>query len=243
LHVGERLRMAGFDMKQEALEVALGGLRVFPVKLDKSPLTPHGFKDATTDPDEIGQLGECFPEAIIGTPAGADAGFDVLDVDGEMGRESLREYEVTHGSIADTAVVETGGGGLHYFLRHDPLMGNRTGFLPGIDVRGDGGYVILPPSQRHAWQGGLRPWLWTVTPVHGLRGWWRRGRGTTPSSSRHLPCGVLVRRRPKSSIASVLRMRVDVILHSRIERSRPLPTVPAATLQEALLSSPFLPPP
>lgn len=160
---GEGARMADFDMKQEALEVALAGLRVFPVKLDKSPLTPRGFNDATTDPDEVGQLWERSPEAGIGTPTGAEAGFDVLDVDGETGRESLREYEEEHGPIADTAIVETGGGGLHYFLRHDPLMGNRVGLLPGIDVRGEGGYVILPPSlhisgQRYAWQGDLRLW-------------------------------------------------------------------------------------
>ena len=59
------------------------GWPVLPCKpRDKTPLTPNGLRDATTDPEQIRTWWARFPKANIGIPTGVVTGFDVLDVDG-----------------------------------------------------------------------------------------------------------------------------------------------------------------
>jgi len=131
-----------------ALRYAYDGWPVFPCKLNKRPYTRHGFKDATTEVAQIRSWWGTWPQASIGVATGAKAGIWVLDIDGEAGRESLKALELVHGPLPDTLRVRTGGGGWHYYFKW-PIcgrVGNRTGVEPGLDVRGEGGYVIAPPS-------------------------------------------------------------------------------------------------
>ena len=124
-----------------ALKIAGRGKPVFPCKPDKSPYTPHGFKDATTNRARVNAFWNRHRGAKIGMPAGAGSGVWVLDVDrpaalGELPRE-----------MPETLTVRTPGGGLHFYFNHVAGLTNRTGGLPeGIDVRAEGGYVIVPPS-------------------------------------------------------------------------------------------------
>lgn len=147
------------DMLAAALKYAERGIPVFSCKKDKTPLTAHGFKDATTDPDQIRKWWSHFPDASIGGVMGAVSGLDVLDVDpAKGGLESLRALETEHGILPKgTPRTKTGGGGMHIFFRHAPQrIGPISGLRPGLDVRADDSYVILPPSghasgRRYEW--------------------------------------------------------------------------------------------
>jgi hypothetical protein len=104
---------------------------------------PNGLKDATTAPAIIRRWWGLFPRANIATPTGA-----VLDVDaGKGGRETLAALEAQHGPLPVTPKVLTGGGGEHYHFAPVPRLRNSAGKVgPGLDIRGEGGYVLLPPS-------------------------------------------------------------------------------------------------
>jgi hypothetical protein len=87
----------------------------------------------------------------VGVPTGKKSGVVVLDVDvDEGGLESLAKLERAGAPIPKTARVRTGGGGIHVFFRNPrgTEIRNSAGLLgPGLDVRGEGGYVVVPPSR------------------------------------------------------------------------------------------------
>ena len=110
----------------------------------KHPLTQNGFKDAATDLDQIREWWRRHPKANVAVALGeTDL---VVDVDPRNGGErSLVELESKHGPFR-TKRVRTGSGGLHiWFTTSIPVRG-RTAFLPGIDIKTVGGYVLMPPS-------------------------------------------------------------------------------------------------
>lgn len=126
----------------------------------------HGCHDATTDEDKIRKWWKKWPAANIGIATGEGSGVDVLDLDcaaaiADNGLAVLTNLEAVYGQVFAPTVV-TGGGGQHLYFRHEPGVQNRAKMLPGIDVRGDGGYVVAPPSahksgQPYAWMGGNAP--------------------------------------------------------------------------------------
>lgn len=117
----------------------------------KHPLTKHGVKDATTDKATIRAWWRKWPTANIGIATGAPSGTVVVDVDPRHdGNLSFRRLIEQHGPLSACPKVITGGGGRHrYFKYPDVPVRSRAAVLPGIDVRADGGYVVVPPS-RHA---------------------------------------------------------------------------------------------
>ncbi len=127
---------------QAALKIAGRGKPVFPCKPDKAPFTAHGFEDATTNPARITAWWTRWPEANIGVPTGKASGVFVVDVD------RLEALEELPRELPETLSVRTPSGGLHFYLNHVDGITNRTGQLPaGIDIRGEGGYAIAPPSE------------------------------------------------------------------------------------------------
>jgi putative DNA primase/helicase len=117
-----------------------------PGKHPISQCAPRGFQDATTDETIIRQWWAQYPSANIATPTSWAI---VLDIDPRHGGDAtLITLEQQHGALPDTATVFTGGGGRHlYFARPAVLIRNSAGKIgPGVDVRGEGGYVLLPPS-------------------------------------------------------------------------------------------------
>jgi Bifunctional DNA primase/polymerase, N-terminal/Primase C terminal 1 (PriCT-1) len=151
------------DMLAAALDYLAKGLPVFPVK-GKVPLTPHGFKDATIDEATIRSWWRKWPEAGIAVPTGVASGWLVLDSDPRHGGDaSLCELIEQHGDIPDTLEAETGGGGHHIIFDFPELaeIGNARGSLPeGLDVRGEGGYIVVAPSlhasgRRYRWRNAL----------------------------------------------------------------------------------------
>lgn len=129
-------------------------------QVGKHPLARHGFKDATTDPKTLSRWWTSWPHANVGIATGRASGLLVIDIDsGKGGDESLRSLEETHGPLPETPTVLTGGGGRHlYFRLPDRAVPSRVGIVTGVDVRGDGGYVIAPPSAHRSG----RPYLWAV---------------------------------------------------------------------------------
>lgn len=138
-----------------ALRYAEQGIPVFPCSpATKRPLTQHGFKEATTDAFQIRKWWQQHPKAMIGTPTGAPTGWWVLDIDtdeakGKQGIQSLQSMGHELSELMDTAVNRTASGGYHILFKYDPAapVTNARGSLPPhIDVRGDGGYVIMSGS-------------------------------------------------------------------------------------------------
>ncbi len=125
---------------EAALSYASKRQPVFPVRRDKRPYTEHGFKDASIDEAMIRGWWERWPDAGIGTPTGPD--WFVLDADHE---QALTALEADHGQLPPTVQVVTPRPGRHIYLRGE--VTNGRGALPNeLDVRGRGGYVLLPPS-------------------------------------------------------------------------------------------------
>jgi hypothetical protein len=134
---------------QWALALARRGLWVFPCRpRDKIPATPHGYKDATTDADTIEHWWHLEPDCNIGVATGQRSGVFVVDVDGEDAEAELRKLEAQHGALPSTVEAITARGRHMYFVwsaKH-PVPNTAGKIAPGIDTRGEGGYVLAPPS-------------------------------------------------------------------------------------------------
>ncbi len=125
----------------------------------KHPRLRHGLHDATLDPALIRRWWARWPDAGVAVRTGAESGLVVVDVDRHSGGfTSLGQLQRCYGRLPPTPVTFTGGGGRHYWFRHPGRsVANNTGRLgAGIDIRGDGGYVMAPPtkhisSRRYEW--------------------------------------------------------------------------------------------
>ncbi|MDR3534234.1 MAG: phage/plasmid primase, P4 family [Rhodopila sp.] len=135
------------SLVDSALALAARGIPTFPLRLNKRPCTDHGFKEASTDPDTVRRMFANPLAALIGVPTGAVSGMDVLDIDpARAGDEWLRDNKHR---LPATRWHHTRSGGLHALLKHAPGMGNSSDRIaPGVDVRGDGGYIVWWPAQR-----------------------------------------------------------------------------------------------
>ena len=125
----------------------------------KHPRTPHGSSDASVDEAVIRAWWARWPDANIGVATGSTSGLLVLDVDPvHGGDESLEALVARHGSPPPTPTSLTGGGGRHLLFAHPEFpVPSRCGALgPGLDVRGDGGYIVAPPSRHRS--GRLYEW-------------------------------------------------------------------------------------
>jgi len=153
------------DFLNAALHYASIGWQVFPLAPgQKIPITTHGVNDATTNEAQIRAWWSKWPHANIGMACGAGSGVYVVDVDvsatGNVnGLESLKEFP----SLPLTIRQDTPRGGFHAFYRTNNPPANRNSFRPGIDIRGDGYYVVLAPSihpngGQYTWTPGCAPW-------------------------------------------------------------------------------------
>ncbi len=133
----------------------------------KHPRTRNGLEDATTDEATIRRWWGRGPHSNIGIATGARSGLVVLDVDGAEGLDNWDELEQRHGSTPSSFLVTTPRGGVHLYLSHPGrhVPNSASKLAPNIDVRGDGGYVVAPPS-RSADGRGWRQWTGA-----GCEGW------------------------------------------------------------------------
>jgi hypothetical protein len=117
-------------------------------------LTCHGFYAATTDPDRVTAMVTAHPRGLLALRTGAASRLVIVDID------------PAHGGRVDTALmpptkaVATGNHGWHLYYRHPghPVLSRRMPGRNGIDIKADGGYVVLPPSV-HPVTGRAYRWL------------------------------------------------------------------------------------
>jgi len=139
---------------------------VFPVKnRDKTPLTRNGVKDATLNQEQINKWWNKLPDSNIGISTGRSSGFIVIDID-EGGEDSLRILTEQYEPLPETVEAITGSGGRHILLKYPcsfkGTIRNKVNFIPNVDIRGDGGYIVSPPSlhksgQTYEWEVSSRP--------------------------------------------------------------------------------------
>lgn len=171
-----------------AADYAENGFKVFPCKpRSKEPWTEHGCKDASDTEVKIFSWWKKRPNANIGLATGD--GIVVIDIDGDAGECTLAELEAAHGPLPETVSVRTGRG-RHFFFKTPRDFRNSVGKTDaglglGIDVRGAGGYVVVPPSihpngSDYRWEAGrdlinhepapLPSWLFALLSAKGVRG-------------------------------------------------------------------------
>ena len=138
----------------------------------KHPRTPKGCLDATTDAEQVRAWWLKWPDANVGIATGG--GLVVIDVDDrDGGADSLVDLRRTLGEMPDTIEALTGGGGRHIYLATPAgveVRNSASALAPGIDVRGEGGYVVAPPSvhpsgRPYQWEASSRPGEVDVQPA------------------------------------------------------------------------------
>ncbi len=132
-----------------ALVYARLGLSVFPLQpRGKTPATASGCKQATVDPAVIDRWWGAQPDMNVGIATGSISGIFVLDIDDEAGETTMRELERANGALPATVEAITGKGRHCYFRLGDgdPIHNSAGKIGPGVDIRGNGGYVVAPPS-------------------------------------------------------------------------------------------------
>lgn len=147
-------------MMEAALIYARAGVPVFPCHIHKSPRVDGSFHAANIDEAQIKEWWKKWPDASIGVPTGCAIGAWVLDVDLPAGPVTLAKIEEATGKFPETLTQITGSGGQHlFFLMLDNIsISNSVKKIgPGLDVRGDGGYVIVSPS--HHPSGNKYQWV------------------------------------------------------------------------------------
>lgn len=167
------LKAIEYSMLTHALGYAGRGWPVFPLhsvydgrcscgrlqcpNAGKHPRLQNGLKGATLDASTIERWWKRWPIANIGIRTGL--GLMVLDVDVAKGGDDSLENLAEKGELGDTLTVQTGGGGYHWYFASDkPIKCSVSKLAPGIDVRGEGGYVVAPPSthvsgDQYVWEG------------------------------------------------------------------------------------------
>lgn len=227
--------------RDAALDYAGRGWAVFPCAR-KVPRTGHGVRDATTNPTVIAGWWERWPETNVGIATGAVSGLFALDVDGEPGADSLADLEREQGALPRTRSVTTPSGGQHFYFRHPGgTISNSSGRLgAGLDIRGDGGYVVAPPSTGYELDEAL--------PVAAAPAWLLdlirdSGRRTTAPVGETIPAGR--RNDVLTSLAGTMRrrgfceeaIRAALLAENRTKCAPPLPEAEVGKIAESVARS------
>lgn len=197
---------AASPLGQAALQYAALGLKVFPCRpRDKSPLTRHGCKDATTDATQIRQWWQRWPEANV---AIATTGLIVVDTDGPGGEAAIITRE-----LPPTPTARTAKGMHRFFIDTRGNARNGVQVLPEVDIRATGGYVIAAPSVHpsgavYAWVEGLSP---ADLPMASAPDWVYELQATPPPAPAPQPAAAKIPRGQRNTTLTQLagRLRAD----------------------------------
>lgn len=149
-----------------AIEYASLGKPVLPVGANKKPLTKHGLLDATTTLTTVERWWELWPTANIAIRTGAISDLVVIDVDNVgddlepyLAWDRLQDQRDEGDRVTQPHVV-TPRGGYHYYFRHPGVPVKTIAPPDSFHVRGDGGYVVVPPSTNYHWASTTAPAPW-----------------------------------------------------------------------------------
>ena len=141
------------DLATASTMLASRDIPVFPCTPGgKQPLTSHGFLDASSDLSTVRNWWQRWPDANIGMPTGAISGVDVVDIDVHAGGNGFGAFERARSAGLTEGwawLVRTPSGGVHAYYLRGQADEQRSWQVPGqhVDFRGDGGYIVAPPSQ------------------------------------------------------------------------------------------------
>lgn len=230
-------------MGDRAIQYARAGFPIFPLcwpdpandykcgcgrnheggNIGKVPLTVDGLKSATTNIGLVQDWWQRWPKANIAYAIRSDQ--FILDVDvGHNGFESLETLQYLIGNLTETLLITTGGGGHHYYYKTPRTVRNTTRLagLEGLDIRGTGGYVVVPPSLHRSGSFYEKSPVWpgpiTEAPTDLLELVTSNNRQSTGQTRFNEPSGVLsegTRNAGLASLAGSLRakgMSEDAIL-------------------------------
>lgn len=151
---------------------------ICPLPDDKAKcdcLTCHGFHAATTDPERLAAMWDYAPRALIGVATGRVSGLVVLDFDAHPGgADGLAVFDemCEAGALPATVAAKTGGGGRHllYATPDGVELAGRNPWVPGVDVKANGGFIIAAPSAKrdkraYRWATGCAPWERPLAPL------------------------------------------------------------------------------
>lgn len=137
------------EIAKAAAEYAALGWPVFPLRFgEKEPATAHGFKDATTDCEQLSNWFQNLSRNV-GIATGEESGLLVIDADIYKDGCQFDIVEQQLGPLPDTYQVKTANGGHHYYFNYptgDLVNSSQSKLGAKIDVRAEGGYVVAPPS-------------------------------------------------------------------------------------------------
>lgn len=146
--MADRARAFQRELISWSLAYAANGYPVFPCDATKKPRVK--WKNAaTTDHLQIELWWRTWPLAMIGIPMGERSALCVLDVDCKNGTDGFKTIRANNWTIPHESIeVRTPSGGAHFYFRYTGSERNSAGKIgPGLDIRGQGGYVIAPPSR------------------------------------------------------------------------------------------------
>jgi len=171
------------SVKEEALRLAKLGWRIFPAhsvmkgvcSCRKADKCPHPGKHprinrwqivASSDLAKVLGWWKKWPSSNVGLLTGKEVGLFVIDVDPRKdGTATLKKLETKHGKLPPTVESRTGSGGEHRFFAYPAgvqIKSRNDGLGLGLDIKGNGGFVILPPSghksgDSYRWKRGRGP--------------------------------------------------------------------------------------
>lgn len=166
--------MSAGELERAALDYLHRGWSVIPMRRrGKHPaIRWQDFQTVRASKREVRDWFGRWPDVDVGIVTGAVSGLVVLDVDPRhAGEDSLAHLEREHGPLPRTLEAITGGGGRHiYFAHPGGTAPNRVAIVPGVDLRGDGGCVVAPPSihpsgNRYQWAKGCGPGQVKLAPL------------------------------------------------------------------------------
>jgi hypothetical protein len=154
------------NARQVALDYLARGWSVIPIRSrEKRPLIAWQlYQQHRASVTEVEDWFRRWPRANVGIVTGAISGLVVVDVDPRHGGDqSLAQLAREHGPLPRTMEALSGGGGRHlYFAHPGGQVRNQVEMAPGIDLRGDGGFIVAPHSvhpsgKRYIWRDGHGP--------------------------------------------------------------------------------------
>lgn len=162
--------------------------QVFPLRpSSKEPATRSGFYAATTNPATIRRwFDRAYPHNIGIRTGPASGGIFMFDADGETGALSLAKIEDEHEPFPPTRISVTGKGRHFWFRTAVPISCSAGKIAPGIDVRGDGGYVVAPPSIHP--NGSIYKWIDETVPPAMAPQWLIELTRKRPAAVAPTPC-------------------------------------------------------
>lgn len=195
----------------------------------KQPLTPNGLKDASKSERVIRQRWDRNPQALVGGPTGRSMNAFVLDIDVKpgigTGFDWLESMEHEFGPLPETARVATVNGGRHYYFKFKSGIKNRGNLGPLCDVRGEGGYVILPGSvladgRRYEWLDWDEP---GIPPIADAPEWLLELL-LSPPATNHAPVGNYTYNPGDNApyVESAVRLEVEELAAQRSGRNEKL---------------------